>query len=218
MLPTPSWLYYLFAVALLALAGYALWLLVVSARQRTMAGRDVEVSHAFMGVAMAGMFVPSWAFGASAAWEIIFAVLLIWFVVRSIQSVQRFGVHLPHFAIHGVMSFGMLLMYWFPAVSSSGAMSMSMSAHSHRIDPGLALLVTAILYASAIFTIASPNRGATHFGTHGRVTPDRVRAARGGVVEATTPLQTVSYAERVGADTAHVVMCIAMGLMLILMI
>ncbi len=35
---------------------------------------------------MAGMFVADWAFGPSAIWELIFAALLVWFSVRSIQS------------------------------------------------------------------------------------------------------------------------------------
>ena len=76
---------------------------------------------------MAGMFVGRWAFGPSAVWEIIFGALLIWFLVESIQSVRTYGLHLPHALIHAVMSFAMLLMYWFPMGASVGAMSMSAS-------------------------------------------------------------------------------------------
>ncbi len=67
---------------------------------------------------MAGMFVGQWAFGRSAVWEIIFGILLIWFLVESIQSVRTYGLHLPHALIHAVMNFAMLLMYWFPMGAS----------------------------------------------------------------------------------------------------
>src|SRR5271156_4196923 len=108
---TPTWLYYLFGVLMLMVAAYGLTLLVLGFATRRPAGRDVELSHIFMGVAMAGMFVGDWAFGRSAVWEIIFSLLMIWFVVASIQSVQRYGLHLPHALIHAVMNFAMLLMY-----------------------------------------------------------------------------------------------------------
>ena len=119
MTPTPSWLYYLFAVAMLAVAAYGLVLLPVSVAIRRTAGWDVDIAHIFMGVSMAGMFVAGWAFGPSAIWELIFTVLLVWFVVQSIQSVIAFGIHLTHYLIHAAMSFAMLLMYVFPAGARS---------------------------------------------------------------------------------------------------
>ena len=80
---TPSWLYYLFGGLMLGVAAYCLTLLILSVATDRPAGRDVEISHLFMGVAMAGMFVSQWAFGRSAVWEIIFGVLMVWFVVQS---------------------------------------------------------------------------------------------------------------------------------------
>ena len=140
---TPSWLYYLFGLLMLAVAGYGVVLLALSVTTRWRPGRDVDIAHVFMGVSMAGMFVTKWAFGPSAFWEIIFAVLLIWFVVRSIESVRRYGVHTPHEVIHAAMSFAMLLMYWFPMGSSSGApsMSMSMTSVGSKLDPGLGFVL-----------------------------------------------------------------------------
>ena len=132
MTPTPSWLYYLFAVAMLAVAAYGLVLLAVSVACRSTGGWDVDIAHILMGVSMAGMFVADWAFGPSAIWELIFAALLVWFVVQSIQSVIAFGIHLTHYLIHAAMSFAMLLMYVFPAATRSGAMSMSMSMASSQ--------------------------------------------------------------------------------------
>jgi hypothetical protein len=226
MTATPSWLYYLFAVAMLAVAAYGLVLLAVSVLARMTGGRDVDVAHIFMGVSMAGMFVADWAFGPSAIWELLFTVLLVWFVVQSIQSVIAFGIHLTHYLIHAAMSFAMLLMYMFPAAARSGAMSMSMSMASSRarIDPGLSLLLAFVFFASVIFTLASPNKGASHHGTHARAYA--MSGAAGGTVEAPGG-QAVPSTGR-GAvrlitnprleDASHVVMAVGMGFMLILMI
>ena len=174
---------------------------------------------------MAGMFVTDWAFGPSAIWELIFAVLMVWFLVQSVQSVIVFGIHLTHYLIHAAMSFAMLLMYVFPAGSSSGAMSMSMaSSSSARIDPGLSLLLAFAFFTSAIFTLASPVKGASHHGRHSRVYA--TSAAAGGTAEAPSgPPPASAAGGAIGLiaapwleDASHVVMCVGMGFMLILMI
>ena len=220
---TPSGLYYLFGGLMLAVAAYCSTLLVLSLAMHRASGRDVEISHIFMGVAMAGMFVGDWAFGRSAVWEIIFGALLIWFLVESIQSVRTYGLHLPHALIHAVMNFAMLLMYWFPLGSSAGAMSMSASTTGAKLDPGLAFVVAFILFASAIFTLASPNKGASHFGSHapayalvGAAGSDRPEVrTEGGAVAVVAIDEIVATPWLV--DLSHVVMCIAMGFMLLLM-
>jgi len=98
-------------------------------------------------------------------------------------------------------------------------MSMSAAAGGARIDPGLTFLLAFILFGSAVFTIASPNKGATHFGTHcGGVI--RAQASDGHAVQ-TTPAMT-GVIGLVGSpsllDSSHVIMCVGMGLMLILML
>ncbi len=225
MTPTPSWLYYLFAVAMLAVAAYGLVLLALSVAARRTAGWDVDIAHIFMGVSMAGMFVAGWAFGPSAIWELVFAVLLVWFLVQSVQSVIAFGIHLTHYLIHAVMSFAMLLMYVFPVGSTNRGVSMSMAAASSaRIDPGLSLLLAFVFFASAIFTLASPIKGVSHHGSHARAYA--MSGATGGTLEAPSG-QAAASAGRgaVGVitapwleDASHVVMSIGMGFMLILMI
>jgi hypothetical protein len=226
MTPTPAWLYYLFAVAMLAVAAYCLMLLAVSVATRRTAGWDVDIAHIFMGVSMAGMFVADWAFGPSAIWELVFAVLLVWFLVQSVQSVIAFGIHLTHYLIHAVMSFAMLLMYVFPVGSTNRGVSMSMAASSSsaRIDPGLSLLLAFVLFASAVFTLASPKKGASHHGTHVRAYA--MSGAAGGTVQApggqapastgrgAVGLITAPWLE----DASHVIMSVGMGFMLILMI
>ncbi len=225
MTPTPAWLYYLFAFAMLAVAAYGLALLAVSVAIRRSAGWDVDIAHLFMGVSMAGMFVTGWAFGPSAIWELIFALLLVWFLAQSLQSVITFGIHLTHYLIHAAMSFAMLLMYVFPGGASSGAMSMSMSSSSSaRIDPGLSLLLAFVFFASAIFTLASPIKGVSHHGRHSRAyamsgpaggrTDDPSGAAPASASGGALGLIAAPWLE----DASHVVMCVAMGFMLILMI
>jgi hypothetical protein len=215
MIGKPPGLYYFFGVMMLAVAAYGLLLLATLAAERRSSGRDVEISHVAMGVAMAGMFVPAWSFGPNLVWEVIFVVLLIWFAARSVQSVRAWGAHVPHTAVHAVMSFAMLLMYWFPSGTSPHAVSMTASATGGRIDPGLSFLIAFVLFGSAIFTVASPNKGATHFGTHGG---DRVLVpASDGPATAASRLAGIVATPSL-VDASHVVMSTAMGLMLILMI
>jgi hypothetical protein len=227
MMSTPSWLYYFFGALMLAVAAYGMVLSILTVAVRRPVGWDVAVSHFFMGVSMAGMFVAQWAFGRSAMWEIIFAVLLVWFLVRSMQSVQQWGLHLPHWLIHAVMNFAMLLMYWFPmqaSGASTGSMSMSVSSTSSRVDPGLAFVLAFILFASAIFTLASPNKGASYRGTHAPAyamtaeVGSRASASDHGGEPASLGAIEALVATPWLEDLSHVVMCVAMGFMLILMI
>jgi len=222
---TPSWLYYLFAVLMLAVAAYGAVLLAVSVPMRQVSGRDVDVAHIFMGTSMAGMFVADWAFGANGFWELVFSILLVWFVVRSLQSIQRFGLHVPHEAIHAAMSFAMLLMYWYPMGASAGSsMSMSASSSAAKLDPGLGLLLAVAFFASAIFTLANPVKGVSHHGSHIRQLV-MCGAPGAGPADATTGSGTRSVGAVEAAvtapwleDASHVVMCIGMGFMLILML
>jgi hypothetical protein len=229
MVGTPAGLYYLLAILMLVVAAYAFAFLVGSSLERWTVGRDVEISHLAMGVAMAGMFVPAWSFGPNLLWELIFGALLIWFVVRALRSIQTWGLHLPHTAIHAVMSLAMLLMYWFPRGTLSHSMSMHAAVAGGRMDPGLSFLLAFVLFGSAVFTIASPNRGATHFGTH---CDDRVRTPVADVAVGDGHVGNVRLVHAPPAptgvlkaiatptllDASHVVMSIGMGLMLILMI
>jgi hypothetical protein len=223
---TPSWLYYLVALLMLVVAADGLVLLFFSVSGRHHPGRDVDIAHIFMGISMAGMFVSKWAFGPNAMWELIFAALLIWFIVQSIQSIQRFGPHKPHQVIHATMSLAMLLMYWYPvgSISGSPAMSMSASSAASKLDPGLGFALAVIFLASAIFTLASPIKGASHHGTH-----SLAYAASGAAGTSRQRISSEHASPTIGLlealvtkpsleDASHVVMGIAMAFMLILML
>ena len=102
-------------------------------------------------------------------------------------------------------------------------MSMA-SSSSARIDPGLSLLLAFVFFASAIFTLASPIKGASHHGKHSR--DYAMSAAVGGTVGTSSGPAPASAARGVLGfiaapwleDASHVVMCVGMGFMLILMI
>jgi hypothetical protein len=225
---TPSWLYYLFAVAMLAVAAYGACLLTVSIRLKDPVGRDIDIAHLLMGVAMSGMFETHWSFWPAGFWELAFFLLMVWFIFRSVQSIQRFGLHVPHEGIHAAMSFAMLMMYWFPMGSSSTGMSMSMSSPSHAVlDPGIGLLLAFLFFGSAIFTLASPVKGISHHGSHAQarkraliaVGADGTSSGDGTetFAHASTGLLSVITSPEL-EDLSHVLMCIGMGFMLILML
>ena len=88
----------------------------------------------------------------------------------------------------------------------------------------MGLLLAVLFFASAIFTLASPVKGASHHGTHVPVyvtgsvatSPPTPGLGVGGKppVGAVETLITAPWLE----DASHVVMCIGMGFMLILML
>jgi len=224
----PSWLYYLFGALMLCVAAYCTVVLVLAALSRQTAGWDVEVHHLIMGVAMAGMFVTGWSFGPSVIWELLFAALLVWFVMQAGRSVLAYGPHLPHTAVHALMNLAMLLMYWFPMGASQGSTStpMSPAAAADRVDPGLGFVIAFLLILAAVFTLASERKGCSVYGTHLKLsaaTAPSVRVRAPGEVSRYGPMSPVgSLQRRVSTpwllDTSHVVMCIAMGFMLVLML
>jgi len=166
---TPIWLYDAFGVLLLVVSGYSLLLLGATVGTSRSAGWDVDVAHLLMGVSMAGMFHPSWAFGPNAFWEFVFAALSVWFVSRGIWSIRRYGMHLSHFLIHAVLSLGMFLMYQFPGPANGPSMGMHMAApmvSGTHLGSGVAFILALTFFASAIFTVGSAQRGVSHHGRH----------------------------------------------------
>lgn len=214
---TPSFLYYLFAVAMYVVSAISGLRLIEGIIRRRTVGWDIDVLHFFMGISMAGMFVPKWAFGADVVWESIFVIALVWFVTMSIQSFRAFGAHLSHYLIHAVMSVAMLLMYWYPGgTGSSGSMSMGMSASSGSHSPQQALVfpIVLVLLISAVRTLGIGERGRSHHGAHPPVYSDPSVDAVGHDAGAGASVRLWPLVE----DVDHVVMCVAMAFMLILML
>lgn len=222
MLLTPHWIYYLFGALMFAVAGYSALLLAVGATARRTAGVDVELSHVVMGLAMAGRFMSSWAFGGNLLWELSFGALVVWFLTRATRSVQRNGLHFPHTLIHAFMSFAMLIMYWFPAsmagraTGASGAIGGGMGSKmaAQHADSGLLFVLAVALFASAVFTLASPRKG---WVVYGSAQPASAVASADTDGSVTEEVEAVVTQPRL-VDMTHVVMCVAMGFMLILML
>jgi hypothetical protein len=225
MTVAPSWLYDFFGALMLVVAAYSVALLAITVAAHRPSGWDVDVAHVVMGVSMAGMFVATWGFGPRSLWEFIFMALLAWFLVRSVQSIWRYGIHLPHFLIHAVMSLAMVVMFAFVGDASGesmGSMSMSMSvSKSPQLDPGVAFLVALSLIASAIITVGSSKKGASHHGSHASTFTRAVGSPLLGV-DSVDGHSDSFLIERIVTtpwveDAATVAMCVAMGLLLILM-
>jgi hypothetical protein len=97
---------------------------------------------------------------------------------------------------------------------------MSMSSGVAKLDPGLGFLLAMTFFASAIFTLASPVKGVSHHGTHafayatsGAGNAEESVTSRGDGASTVEVTLTTPWLE----DLSHVVMCVAMGFMLILM-
>jgi hypothetical protein len=124
---TPAWILDVLAALMLAVA-------VVSAA-RVAAARpwqhgavvaDTDVAHLLMAVAMAGMLAPGLGLLPDVAWEVVFALLAAWFVVRVLADASSNGVRAlagGHCAPHLVHSGSMLYMFLAasaPAARASG--------------------------------------------------------------------------------------------------
>ena len=97
----PSWLYYLFGVLMLAVAAYCFVLLVLSVTSRPVGrvGTSTSAHISWASPWPACSCRPGHSVrAASGSWSS--PSLLVWFVVRSVQSIQRFGLHVPHALIH----------------------------------------------------------------------------------------------------------------------
>ena len=183
-----------------------------------------------MGLAMAGTLVRHWNFVSNGLWELVFAVIALWFLALSIRFAFQHGIqgtddahvhHISHYLIHFVMACAMLYMYWLSVPTPRSNMSTSAGV-ALAGDPGLTLLLAAILFASAVWQLDSIARFAP-----------RPRA----LVSASGPTTTVTGVgamaderggvHRDGAEPwlaprleigCHIAMCITMGYMLILML
>ena len=107
-------------------------------------------------------------------------------------------------------------------------MSMSMATGGAKLDPGLGFILAVTFFGSAIFTLANPVKGVSHHGSHAfaYATSVAVGAPASGESGSGNPQQDSPHAGALEAlvttpwleDASHVIMCLAMGFMLILML
>ena len=119
----PSWILDIFAAIMLVVAAVSAARLVAARpwqhRTRPAALADIDVAHLLMAIAMAGMLAPGLQTLPDGAWEVIFAVMTVWFGYRVVRDAQVSGVRAlagGHCAPHLVHAGAML--YMFAAVSA----------------------------------------------------------------------------------------------------
>jgi hypothetical protein len=124
MMSIPSWLLDVFAVVMLLVAAVSAVQLAAGYPSRwAHVDADITVSHLLMGIAMAGMLVTSLQTLPTMAWEVIFAILMVWFAWSAwwrTRGAGLGGLAGGHYAPHLVHSVAMLYMYLALAMPAGG--------------------------------------------------------------------------------------------------
>jgi hypothetical protein len=145
----PSWLADVLAAVVLSVALFSAGRLIASRRRQRQGEVDADGVHLLMGVAMAGMFVPSLATLPNPVWEVIFAGGAAWFAWRSVKLrrvsfLRPRGQCCEYPVPHLVDCLAMLYVLWAVRVTGPGAAlgagGMSAMAGGVRL-PALALVL-----------------------------------------------------------------------------
>lgn len=162
------------AAVMLATAAYCAARLAAARAWNRTTHYDVDVGHVLMGVAMAGMLVPSLRTLPTGVWEVVFGSLTAWFAAQVVRFVLLHGVrgwdedhlhHASHYVTHLAMAAAMLYMFVvrtpLPAMSMSGsAGTSSATASGLPLVLAFVLLVAAVWYADSLTRFTRRNRGA----------------------------------------------------------
>jgi hypothetical protein len=123
---TPAWILDILASLMLVVAAIsAARIGLARPWQKGAVVTDTDVSHLFMGIAMAGMLASGLTTLPDAAWEVIFALLTVWFGYRVVRDARSNGARAlagGHCAPHLVHSAAML--YMFLALGAAGGPGM----------------------------------------------------------------------------------------------
>jgi hypothetical protein len=125
---TPAWILDTLAALMLVVAAVSAARLGLARPWRKGAVvTDTDVSHLFMGIAMAGMLAAGLATLSDGVWEVIFALLTVWFGYRVVRDARSNGLRAlagGHCAPHLVHSAAMLYMFLALAGSPAGGSGM----------------------------------------------------------------------------------------------
>jgi Domain of unknown function (DUF5134) len=126
---TPVWVLDILAALMLVVAAVsAARLGLARPWQKGAVVTDTDISHLLMGIAMAGMLASSLTTLPNGAWEVIFALLTVWFGYRVVRDARRSGARAlagGHCAPHLVHGAAMLYMFLALAASASGGSGMA---------------------------------------------------------------------------------------------
>jgi Domain of unknown function (DUF5134) len=212
---TPTWILDVVALVMIAVAAVNAARLVLAKPWRP--GSiviDADVAHLLMAIAMAGMLAPSLRTLPTAAWEVIFAVLIALFAIRVARDARANGIRAlagGHCAPHLVHSASMLyISLAMPAAAAAGLSGTLMLRY-----PTLAFAFALILIGYTIWDLDQLS-GKRYSLTSARVSLAGVAAA---AVPATADVEPdallLSPAVTVGCRVA---MGVAMAFMLLIAI
>jgi len=162
----PSWILDIFAAIMLVVAAVSAARLVVARPWRRGTRRaalaDIDLAHLLMAIAMAGQLASGLQTLPNGAWEVIFAVMTVWFAYRVVRDLQVSGVRAlagGHCAPHLIHAGAML--YMFAAVSAPtahgsggmGGMGGGMSGMGTLSLPFLAFLFALALVGYSVWDL-----------------------------------------------------------------
>ncbi|HUN37393.1 MAG TPA: DUF5134 domain-containing protein [Trebonia sp.] len=146
----PAWLTDIFAALMLVVAAVsAARLAAARPWQPGAVIPDTDIAHLLMGIAMAGMLASSLTTLPNAAWEVIFALLTVWFAYRVARDARASGIRAlasGHCAPHLVHSAAMLYMFLAVKTAASGSMA-GMSGSAGSAMQALAYPTLAFIFA-----------------------------------------------------------------------
>ena len=240
----PAWLNDSFAVVMAVVAVYSAGRLGAAKAWSRPTHVDIDLSHVLMGTAMAGMLVAEINPIPAGVWEVVFALLAAYFVVRCYRFIGEHGVegededhvhHLSHYLTHLVMAGSMLYMYRAavpaPGGSPRAGMAMGPATGTTADFVLLPLGFLLVLFASGVWELDgiqrfSPGQQRDRGELVLASTPHLPIATRDGVTEASDRGVRSGRRDRSGRRwlaprleaVCHIAMCITMGFMLILML
>jgi hypothetical protein len=158
---TPAWILDILAALMLAVAAVSAARLGLARPWRKGSViTDTDVSHLFMGIAMAGMLTPGLTTLPDTAWEVIFALLTVWFGYRVVSDARSDGTRAlagGHCAPHLVHSAAMLYMFLALAAPTAGGSGMGAMGDASGMQalkyPTLAFVFTLILIGYSIWDL-----------------------------------------------------------------
>jgi hypothetical protein len=205
----PAWISDFLAGLMILTAVYCVGRAVIARRARRPGEPDVDMVHALMGVAMAGMLVASLKTLPAGLWAAAFALAAAWFgwqIAQGLRSGPAFAgredlaaehrhQHLPHLAMCCAMVYMLLAARTAAGAAHRAGGSMSMSSMGAARFPRVALLLTLML---AAFVVLDTHRLYRFAG----LVPAQVTAAR---VEEGLALARIrmSAAQSTATLTAH---------------
>jgi hypothetical protein len=155
---TPAWILDILAALMLVVAAVSAARLGLARPWRKGAVvTDTDVSHLFMGIAMAGMLASGLTTLPDRTWEVIFALLAVWFGYRVVSDARSNGARAlagGHCAPHLVHSAAMLYMFLALAAPAAGGSGMGGGSVTQALKyPTLAFAFAMILIGYTIWDL-----------------------------------------------------------------